>query len=144
MKIAPSIHRVGINSIINSYLVEDAGEVTIIARHPVQRLDRAHHGQVRNELIVGVHQQLRPWAIHRHRLDSFAVGREPPVLDYPSALEQRYRLTVRDAVERYRELELVGRNAKVRTGESDTLGIARKLKLRFGWRERGELDVAIR
>ncbi|HEY8870975.1 MAG TPA: MBL fold metallo-hydrolase [Candidatus Limnocylindrales bacterium] len=30
MKIAPSIHRVGINSIINSYLVEDAGEVTII------------------------------------------------------------------------------------------------------------------
>jgi glyoxylase-like metal-dependent hydrolase (beta-lactamase superfamily II) len=30
MKIAPSLHRVGTNSIINSYLVEDAGEVTII------------------------------------------------------------------------------------------------------------------
>jgi glyoxylase-like metal-dependent hydrolase (beta-lactamase superfamily II) len=30
IKIAPNIHRVGDNSIINSYLVEDAGEVTII------------------------------------------------------------------------------------------------------------------
>ena len=30
MKIAPSIHRLGNNSIVNSYLVEEAGEVTII------------------------------------------------------------------------------------------------------------------
>jgi glyoxylase-like metal-dependent hydrolase (beta-lactamase superfamily II) len=30
MKIAPGIHRVGSNSLINSYLVEEAGEVTII------------------------------------------------------------------------------------------------------------------
>jgi glyoxylase-like metal-dependent hydrolase (beta-lactamase superfamily II) len=30
MKIAPGIHRIGDNSMINAYLVEDAGEVTII------------------------------------------------------------------------------------------------------------------
>jgi glyoxylase-like metal-dependent hydrolase (beta-lactamase superfamily II) len=30
MKIAPGIHRIGDRSIVNSYLVEDAGEVTII------------------------------------------------------------------------------------------------------------------
>ena len=30
MKIAPSIHRIGTNSMINSYLVEEAGQVTII------------------------------------------------------------------------------------------------------------------
>ncbi len=30
MKIAPSIHRLGDNSIVNSYLIEEAGEVTII------------------------------------------------------------------------------------------------------------------
>jgi glyoxylase-like metal-dependent hydrolase (beta-lactamase superfamily II) len=30
VKIAPGVHRVGNNSIINSYLLEDAGEVTII------------------------------------------------------------------------------------------------------------------
>ena len=30
MKIAPGIHRIGDKSIINSYLVEESGEVTII------------------------------------------------------------------------------------------------------------------
>jgi len=30
MRIAPSIHRLGDRSIVNSYLVEDSGEVTII------------------------------------------------------------------------------------------------------------------
>jgi glyoxylase-like metal-dependent hydrolase (beta-lactamase superfamily II) len=30
MRIAPSIHRIGTNSIVNSYVLEDAGEVTII------------------------------------------------------------------------------------------------------------------
>jgi glyoxylase-like metal-dependent hydrolase (beta-lactamase superfamily II) len=30
MKIAPGIHRIGDNSMINSYLVEQGGEVTII------------------------------------------------------------------------------------------------------------------
>ena len=30
MKIAPGIHRIGGNSMINAYLVEQAGEVTII------------------------------------------------------------------------------------------------------------------
>jgi hypothetical protein len=30
MKIAPSIHRLGDRSIVNSYLVEESGEVTII------------------------------------------------------------------------------------------------------------------
>ncbi|HEX2421700.1 MAG TPA: MBL fold metallo-hydrolase, partial [Actinomycetota bacterium] len=30
MKIAPGIHRIGDKSIVNSYLVEEAGEVTII------------------------------------------------------------------------------------------------------------------
>jgi hypothetical protein len=30
MKIAPSIHRLGDRSIVNSYLVEGSGEVTII------------------------------------------------------------------------------------------------------------------
>ena len=30
MKIAPGIHRIGRNSMINAYLVEQAGEVTII------------------------------------------------------------------------------------------------------------------
>jgi glyoxylase-like metal-dependent hydrolase (beta-lactamase superfamily II) len=30
MRIAPSIHRLGTNSLVNAYLVEDAGEVTLI------------------------------------------------------------------------------------------------------------------
>jgi glyoxylase-like metal-dependent hydrolase (beta-lactamase superfamily II) len=30
MKIAPGIHRIGDQSIVNAYLLEDAGEVTII------------------------------------------------------------------------------------------------------------------
>lgn len=30
MKVAPSIHRIGSNSIVNAYLVEEAGEVTVI------------------------------------------------------------------------------------------------------------------
>jgi hypothetical protein len=30
MKIAPGIHRIGDNSMINAYLIEQAGEVTII------------------------------------------------------------------------------------------------------------------
>ena len=30
MKIAPGIHRIGDQSIVNSYLLEDAGEVTVI------------------------------------------------------------------------------------------------------------------
>ena len=30
MKVAPGIHRIGDESIVNSYLLEEAGEVTII------------------------------------------------------------------------------------------------------------------
>ena len=30
MKIAPGIHRIGDNSMINAYLIEQAGEVTLI------------------------------------------------------------------------------------------------------------------
>ena len=30
MKIAPGIHRIGDRSIVNAYLLEDAGEVTVI------------------------------------------------------------------------------------------------------------------
>jgi hypothetical protein len=40
MKIAPGIHRLGDRSIVNSYLVEDSGEVTIIdAGVPAGRTD---------------------------------------------------------------------------------------------------------
>jgi hypothetical protein len=30
MQLAPSIHRLGTSSLVNSYLVEDAGEITIV------------------------------------------------------------------------------------------------------------------
>ena len=50
---------------------DHAGQVAFFTRHPVQRLDRAHYGQVGNELVVGVYEELCPWAINRHRLDLF-------------------------------------------------------------------------
>ena len=47
MKIAPGIHRIGGNSMINAYLVEQAGEVTIIdAGLP------GYYGDIDRELAV--------------------------------------------------------------------------------------------
>ena len=66
----------------------DAGEIALLARHSVQRLDRAHHGQVRHELVVGIHEQLRPRPVDWHRFDRFAVGREATVLDDAASFEQ--------------------------------------------------------
>ena len=72
----------------------------------------AHHREIRHELVVGVHEQLGPRALDRHRFDRASVAREPPVLDDAARLEQRDRAPIRDAVERHRQLELVGAHAE--------------------------------
>src|SRR6266542_1423918 len=119
-------------------------EVSIVARHPVKRFDRAHHREIWNELVVGIHQQLRPGSIDRHRLDRLAISGQPAVLDYSAALEKVDCLPIGDPVERHGKIELVRCDAEVRARQSDALGISRELKLRLRRRERAELDVAIR
>ena len=103
----------------------------------------AHHGEIRHQRVVGVHEQLRPRALDRHRFDGAAVAREPPVLDDAARLEQLQRAAIRDAVERHRQLELVGAHAEA------AQVIATRSESPASWNsgsvglQRGEVDVAI-
>ena len=119
-------------------------EIALLARHAVQRLDRAHHREIRNELVVGVDEQLRPRPLDRHRFDQLAVAREPPVLDDAARLEQRRRAS------RYAQRSSgTGRSSSsartpsVGAGDRDALRVAGELELRLRRLERRELDVAV-
>ena len=77
MKIAPGIHRIGGNSMINAYLVEQAGEVTIIDAGRVRLLQGHRPGAGRD----GPHARRRPGAgphpraLRPHRLRGAAAPR---------------------------------------------------------------------
>ena len=122
---------------------DETSEIAVLARHPVQRLDPRHHGHIGQQRVVAVHEQLRPRPVHRHGLHRLAVPREPPVLDDTARLEQTHRFAITQFVERHGQVERVGAHAKVRTGHRHTLAVARQLKLRRRWPQRGELDVAV-
>ena len=56
MKIAPGIHRIGGNSMINAYLVEQAGEVTIVdAGIPGYYKDLGPPGSTRDDRLKRAH-----------------------------------------------------------------------------------------
>ena len=118
-------------------------EIALLARHAMQRFHAAHHGEIRHHHIVGVHEQLRPLAFHRHRFHRSAIPREATLLDDAASLEELHRATIRGLIERHRQLELIGGDAEVRAGDGNTLRVAGQLK--FGRRrlERREVDVAI-
>ena len=69
----------------------------------MQRLHAAHHREIRHQRVVGVHEQLRPRPLDRHRLDGAAVARQPSLLDDAARLEELHRATVRHPVERHRQ-----------------------------------------
>ena len=121
----------------------EPAQVAVLARHPVQRLHARHHRHTRQQIIVTVHQQLGPCTVDRHRLDRSAVRRESTVLGDPPRVEEGECIAVRDAVERHRQVELVGAYAERSAGERDTFGVAGQLELGRGRTERVELDVAI-
>jgi hypothetical protein len=69
MRIAPGIHRIGDQSIVNAYLLEDAGEVTIIDAGVPQRREYGNQGasNIRpliTDLLIGL--------VMRGRYDLFA------------------------------------------------------------------------
>ena len=122
---------------------DESGDVTLLARHSMERLDRAHHCQIRNELVVSVDEQLRPMAVHGQRLDRLAVGGESSVLDDSARFEKGHCLSVGDAVERDRQLELARIDSQVGARHRDALRIAGELEFRRSRLECLELDVAV-
>jgi hypothetical protein len=119
-------------------------EVAVLARHAVQRLDRARHGEEGEQLVVGVDEQLGPRAVHGERLDGAAVRRQAAgVVDDVAVAQLVHRAAVRRAVERDRELQLVGAHAQRRAGERDPLRVAGELELGLGGAQRREVDVAV-
>src|SRR5215203_244100 len=84
---------------------DESAEVAFFARHAMQRFYRAHHGQIRHELIICIDEQLCPRPVDRKRFNSLSVCRQSSVLDDAATLEQRYCLSVRKLVERNRKLE---------------------------------------
>ena len=118
-------------------------QITLLARHAMQRLHAAHDGEVRHQRIVGIDEQLGPLALDRHRLDRAAVARKAALLDDPAPFEECRRALVGDAVKRDRKLQLIRRDAQIGAGDRHTLGIARELELRRSRFQRREVDVAI-
>ena len=83
-QVAVLVHRFG-KQVVGRQVVAAADqhpmEVALFPGHPVQRVDVGadrHHG---DQLVVGVHQELAPGALHRQRLDFPAIAREPAVFD---------------------------------------------------------------
>jgi glyoxylase-like metal-dependent hydrolase (beta-lactamase superfamily II) len=75
MRIAPGIHRIGDQSIVNAYLLEDAGEVTIIdAGVPGYYRDIPRELAAMGRSVADVRALLLPWAYRPHRL----CGAAPP------------------------------------------------------------------
>src|SRR5437773_10747498 len=108
----------------------NAREIALLTRHAVQRSDRAHHREIRNQLVVGVDQQLRPWTIDGHCLDSLSIAREPAVLDDAALFEQRHRFPVSDTIERNWQIQLVGADSEVGAGHCDSLRVSSQLEFR--------------
>lgn len=44
-----------------------------LTRHAVEALNRAHDGEIGHEVVIRIDDQLCPRALHRQRLDGFAV-----------------------------------------------------------------------
>ena len=145
-QIAVLVHRLRVEVVRGQVVAsvhDHAVEVALLARHAVQRLDVEHHRDHRHELVVGVHEQLCPRPLDRHRLHIAAVAREPSVLDDPAAGQELQRPSVGDAVERHRELQVARVDAERRAGDRDALRVTRKLEFRRGRLEPLEHDVAI-
>ena len=122
---------------------DESGQVAVLTRHPVQRLNARHHGHVGQHGVVAMHEHLRPRTIHRHRLDSLAILGQAPVLNNAARFEMIHRLAVRQLVERHRQVELIRAHAQIRTGQRHTFTVARELELRRRWPQRAEDDIAI-
>ena len=63
------VHRLGIEVVGGEVIApvhHHAVEVALLARHPVQRVDVGAHRHHRDQLGVGVHQQLAPGPLDRH------------------------------------------------------------------------------
>jgi hypothetical protein len=99
-------------------------------------------GQVRQQVVIGVHQQLAP----RRSTGSApppAVVREPPVLDQAARLEQRQEPTVGRAVERHRQLEFVGAHAQAAQVSATRSESPASWNSGGGGPQRAEADVAV-
>ena len=118
-------------------------EIAPLARHAVQRLDAAHHRERGQQVIIGVHDELPPRALHGELLHGATVTGEPAVFDQAARLEMRKRFAIRGAVERHRQIEGIGAHAEIGAGERDTLAVTGKLELGFGGTQRRKADVAI-
>jgi hypothetical protein len=67
----------------------------------------------------------------------------PVLVDDVAVAQLVHRAAVRRAVERDRELQLVGAHAQRRAGERDPLRVAGELELGLGGAQRREVDVAV-
>ena len=83
-------------------LHNQSGKITVFTCHPVERFNGAHHGHIRQQCVVAMHQQLGPRPIHGHRLDRFAIPRQTSVIDNAARLQQRDRFAIAQFVELYR------------------------------------------
>ena len=120
-----------------------SAQVAVVARHAMQALDARHHGHVRQQLVVAMHQQLGPRPVHRHRLDLLAVHRQPALVHDAARVEELERAAIAQLVERHRQVQLVGAHAQCRARERHALAVASQLELGSCGPQRLELDVAV-
>ena len=145
-EIAVLVHRLRVDVVRGQVVAavgDEAVQVALVAGHPVQRIDVGADGDDRRELGIGVHQQLAPGAVHRERLHLPAVAGEAAVLDQAPRTQGAECPAVGGAVERNRELEILGVHAERGAGDGHPLGVARELELGRGGHQLLEDEVAV-
>ena len=92
---------------------------------------------------IGVHQELAPGPLHRHRLHLAPIGGKPAVLDQAPRGEQVHRPSVGGAVERHGEVQVSSVHPERRAGDRHALRVAGELELRRGGPQRREIELAV-
>ncbi len=132
-EVAVLVHRLRIHVVRREVIAprqDQPLQLPLFARHAMQGLDVRGDGDEGNERRIGVHHQLAPGTLDRHRFDVAAVAREAPILDQAAARQQLHRVAVGAGVERHRQIELLRVDPQGGAGDRDAFGVARELELR--------------
>ena len=83
-QVAVLVHRLRVDVVGGEMVAarhDQAAQVPLLARHAMQRFDVGGDRHHRHQRGVGVHQQLAPGALDRHRLYRAPIGGESPGFD---------------------------------------------------------------